>query len=99
MTLACGLHRSDTEEVGPLGQIESKGWRALHGVGLLLLLAPGHGREWASLGHFGHAKKREGTRLLRPTDKREGERSFPFYFIYLFIITILELSKLFSNRL
>jgi hypothetical protein len=65
----------------------------------LLLLAPGHGREWASLGHFGHAKKREGTRLLRPTDKREGERSFPFYFIYLFIITILELSKLFSNRL
>jgi hypothetical protein len=77
----------------------------LHGVGLLLLLAPGHGREWASLGHFGHAKKREGTRLLRPTDKREGERSFPFYFIYLFyfyyffIIIILELSKLFSNRL
>jgi hypothetical protein len=60
-------------------------------VGLLLLLAPGHGREWASLGHFGHAEKREGTRLL---DKREGERSFPF-FLFLF----LELSKLFSNRL
>jgi hypothetical protein len=59
-------------------------------VGLLLLLAPGHRREWASLGHFGHAKKREGTRLLGPTDKREGERSFPF-FLFLF----LELSKLF----
>jgi hypothetical protein len=74
----------------------------LRGVGLLLLLALGHGREWASLGHFGHAKKREGTRLLRPTDKREGERSFPFYFIlfifYLFFL-FLELSKLFSNRL
>jgi hypothetical protein len=38
------LHRSDTEEVGLLGQIESKGWRALREVGLLLL-APEHGRE------------------------------------------------------
>jgi hypothetical protein len=39
-------------------------------------------------------RRERETRLLGPTDKREGERSFLF-FLFLF----LELSKLFSNRL